>query len=372
MGYSKNRLNEVVALQKAVLDRIESDLGEFGNSPRRKYIQEFHDEFRTYQAVCSQDEILEAAETSNLVWIGDYHTLARSRVFASDLLRRIAERKNSNIALGVEVVFARHQGILGKWMDNRIGDQEFLSQIGYSEQWGCDWPSYKMLFDTARELGIPVYGIDCQPRRDMRSIGRRDQGVARQIAHHIEKDPTRTFVVVFGESHLASAHLPRRVGALLKKANIPLNHLLVLQNLDPVYWELQRQGVEGVRAVRLQPGQYCVLNSTPVEKYESFRQYLVRCVDEEGASDWTRFVHTVIDAIFDFLNIYKNSGLTDYLPKVYSEISVDRLPDFLVRQEIPLSRVRQALDTIQEYGTSYVPELNSMFIDDCRLDYMTE
>ena len=93
--------------------------------------------------------------------------------------------------------------------------------------------------------------------------------------------------------------------------------------------------------------------------------------EREDVSDWTRFVHTVIDAIFDFMDIEKQPALTDYLPQVYSEISADRLPRFL-GQELPSSRARRALDTIQEHGASYVPELNSMFVGDFRLDYMTE
>jgi len=372
MSYSRNRLNEVVALQKAVLERIETDLSEFGNLRRLKYIQEFHDEFETYEAVCSADEILTAASASRLVWIGDYHALARSRAFAVDFLQQLVGRKG-NVAIGVEVVFARDQRILDRWLGGAVSETEFLERIQYREQWGCDWPSYRTLFQTARELKIPVYGVDRHHRRDMRSIGRRDQGVAHRIAHLIERDPDRTLVVLFGESHLASAHLPQRVRRLLGKSGLVLNDVLILQNLDALHWEIQRRNPEGARAVRIRPREFCVFNTTPVEKYESFRQYLVRCADgEEGAADWTRFVHTVIDAIFDFLEIDKQAGFMDYLPKVYSEISPEQLPAFLARQEIPASQVRLALDAIQEYGTSYVPELNSMFIDDFRLDYTIE
>jgi len=332
MSYCRRRLNEVVALQKDILNRIEADLGEFGNSPRRKYIQEFHDEFQTFEEVCEAGEIVDAAAEANLVWIGDYHALARSRTYAADLLRQIAARKNSRIALGVEVVFAHQQKILDRWMRGAITDQEFLAQVRYFDEWGCDWPSYKILFDTARELDIPVYAIDSHPRSDMRRIGSRDQGVARRIGCLMREDPSRTVVVVIGESHLASAHLPRRVRAVLGKTETPCHELLVLQNVDAVYWGLQHKGFEGIRSVRIQPGQYCVFNATPMEKYESFRQYLLRCVDEdEGPSDWTRFVHTLIDVIFDFLEIDKQPDLMDYLPDVYSEISAQHLPEFLVQ-----------------------------------------
>jgi hypothetical protein len=371
MSYSRQRLNEVVALQKAILTRIEADLGEFGNSRRRKYIQEFHDEFQTFETKCAAEDVLDAAADANLVWIGDYHALVRSRAYAVDLLRKIAARRNSKVAIGVEVVFARQQKILDRWMHDEITDPEFLEQIRYFEQWGCDWPSYKILFDAAKELNIPAYGVD-YPRADMRRIGRRDQAVAHRICRLMQEDPSRTLVVLFGESHLASNHLPRRVRRVLEKQRVSCKEVLVLQNVDAIYWELQRKGLEGVRSVRIQPEQYCVFNATPMEKYESFRQYLLSCVQDEGKSDWTRFVHTLIDVIFDFLDIDKQPDLMDYLPKVYSEISADRLPRFLLRQEIPAAQARLAADAIQTQGASYIPELNSMFIDEFRLDYTTE
>ena len=373
MGYSSRRLNEVVALQKNILERIEADLGEFRNSHRRKYIQEFQDEFRTFESVCENAEIVESAARSNVVWVGDYHTLGRCQAYAAGLLEQLAQRKSGRVALGVEVVFAHQQRILDRWMAGSISDREFLAQIRYAQQWGCDWASYKVLFDAARNLGIPVYGLDSSPRCDMRRIHRRDQAIARRVSRLIEDDPSRTVVVVFGESHLASAHLPRRVSAALEKTATRCEQLLVLQNVDAVYWALQRKGREAVRSVRIQPRQYCVFNATPMEKYESFRQHLLRCVDEdEGPSDWTRFVHTLIDVFFEFFEIDKQPDLMDYLPNVYSQISMSRVSGFLNRQEMPTARVALALEAIQTQGASYVPELNSLFIEELRLDYTAE
>src|SRR5688572_30719669 len=108
MSYSRHRLKEVVSLQKGILERIETDLGEFGLSPRLKYIQEFTDEFQAYDSPCELDEVVEKSAASHVVWLGDYHPLARSREFAVDFLRRLIAKKPS-VALGVEVVFARHQ-----------------------------------------------------------------------------------------------------------------------------------------------------------------------------------------------------------------------------------------------------------------------
>jgi len=172
-------------------------------------------------------------------------------------------------------------------MAGKISEQEFLDTVHYDEEWGCDWNGYKAIFDAARESKIPVHGIDCHPRNDMRSISRRDRGVARGVVRLIENDPSRTLIVIFGESHLATNHLPSRVRAMLEKKGIASDELLILQNLDSVYWKLQERGLHDARAVRLREGQYCVFNATPLEKYESFRQYLNKCIEDDSAGDWT-------------------------------------------------------------------------------------
>src|SRR5882762_5752353 len=180
MTYSKQRLREVTALKRAAVRRIQSDIGEIDASTSRKYIQEFNREFQTFQSVCDTEEVLEQAQEVNLIWIGDYHALVQSQTYATEFLRGLAARK-TNLAVAVEPVFARNQEILDRWMAGRISEQEFLDRVHYQEEWGCEWEGYKAIFAAARELHILIHGVDCHPRNDMRSISRRDLGVARRI-----------------------------------------------------------------------------------------------------------------------------------------------------------------------------------------------
>ena len=64
-----------------------------------------------------------------------------------------------------------------------------------------------------------------------------------------------------------------------------------------MYWQLQESGLEDVRAVQIKKGQYCAFNATPIEKYESFRQYLHKCVEDDSIGDCTIFVQTLIDVM---------------------------------------------------------------------------
>src|SRR5262245_48167058 len=145
MTYSKQRLREVTELKRKAVRRIQSEIGEIHPSPSRKYIQEFTREFDVFESVCEPEVILEEALKANLVWVGDYHALTKTQLYAVTLLEEIARRKK-NIGLAVEPVFARHQNILDRWMAGKISETEFLDQIHYAEEWGCDWTGYKALF----------------------------------------------------------------------------------------------------------------------------------------------------------------------------------------------------------------------------------
>jgi len=312
MTYSKQRLREITELKREAVRRIQTDIGEIHPSPTRKYVHEFNGEFQSFDSVCSAEEILRHLQEANLVWIGDYHALAASQNYAATLLKELANTKE-NLALAIEPVFARNQKILDAWMSGKISEQEFLDRVRYHEEWGCDWESYKAIFDTARELGIPVYGVDCHPRNDMRSIGRRDLGVARQVAGLIEKHPGQTLVVLFGESHLAANHLPGRVRAILGRKGKASKELMILQNVDALYWKLEESGLGETRAVRVRENCYCVFNATPIEKYESFRQYLHKCIEEDSSGDWTLLAQTLMEIMMDFLAMKKSETVVSHM-----------------------------------------------------------
>src|SRR5260370_23127104 len=144
-------------------------------------------------------------------------------------------------------------------------------------------------------------------------MSRRDLGVARRIARLMEENPERTLVVIFGESPLASNHLPRRVRDILARKAIESKELLIVQNIDALYWKLQETDFGEARAVRVRDGYYCVFNATPIEKYESFRQYLHKCIEEDSSGDWTLLAHTLMEIMMDFLAMKKDASVADLM-----------------------------------------------------------
>jgi len=210
---------EEVAYHKEMVRRLKREISLIDRHSRRKYIREFDEEFRAYQDLSSFDDLVVSAYKADIIYIGDYHALPQAQMFASRLLHEIASRSR-NVHLGMEMVFGRNQRLLDKWLQGGIDEGEFLKRIRYHLDWGYEWSSFRRLFEVAREHEIPVLALDCEPRNGFRYIRKRDQYAAQRLVSTMEANPQSKVVVVFGESHLASDHLPGKVRELLKKRNM--------------------------------------------------------------------------------------------------------------------------------------------------------
>src|SRR5207244_5121757 len=90
--------------------------------------------------------------------------------------------------------------------------------------------------------------------------------------------------------------------------------LLILQNIDALYWKMQENGLGEARAVRMREGAYCVFNATPIDKYESFRQYLPKCIEEDSSGDSTLLAHTLMEVMMEFLAMKKSESVVSHMP----------------------------------------------------------
>src|SRR5262245_57050308 len=202
-----DNLTEKIRWQKEAVDRLKIEI--FGTDKRRdcRYIQDFALEFQDFEEVSTYQELLETARNSRIVYIGDYHALDKCQQFQAGFLQDLADQP---VMLAVELFYGRDQRALDDWMSGRIDDPQLLRRVRYRLEWGYSWDGYRALLEVARKNGIPVSGIDCGPRNDLRYIRKRDTAVAAKIVDLLQRHPRHKLVVSFGESHLATNHLPRK------------------------------------------------------------------------------------------------------------------------------------------------------------------
>ena len=365
------------AAQLHALAQVEREIRASDPNSRRKYLRDFSEAFRSYQAVLTSDQLESMLRAAGILLIGDYHALPASQRYAAGLIAELAASNNRPVVLGLETIFARDQHIVDEWMRGEIEEEELRERVRFDLDWGYQWEPFYELLAGARGHGVLIYGLDCMPRDDLRKIAARDRHAAEKIAELRLLHPEAQITVLFGESHLAPNHIPELLQTLLPEEPV----LTVLQNVDPLYWKAAGEQRERVEAVKVADDVVCVFNSTPLEKYESYRLCLDRWSREgAGAPDFGPTVYNLIDGLARFLNINACSAhnsrqpkfLVDLLPEVYCRSS-DELLHKLLQRRIAAEPDRKAIRArLAEQGSAYLPAMNSIYVTEFQMVHVAE
>ncbi|HTS57853.1 MAG TPA: ChaN family lipoprotein [Terriglobales bacterium] len=362
------------AAQLHALAGVERELRATDGTGRTKYLKDFTKAFSSYQAVFDHEQLMAEVRRADIILMGDYHALPAAQKFAAGLIEERAGDRP--VVLGVEAIFSHHQHVLDEWWRREIDDHELRERIRFTADWGYDWSPFYELLVTAREHGEGVYGVDCMPREDMRRIGTRDRHAAEKLAEIRQRHPHAAIFILFGESHLSPGHLPRWL-----HERLPGNRVLtVLQNIDALYWQATRERQDRVEAVQVNEDVVCVFNSTPLEKYESYRLYLSRCQGEAGQQDAVPTIYNLVESLSCFLGINRYSSqnstqprfLVDLLPEVYCGSSDARLRQLLTRARYDPKKIESMLAKVETRGSVYLPSVNAIYLRQFQMSYTAE
>jgi hypothetical protein len=362
------------AAQLHALACVEREIRAQDPNGRRKYLRDYTQAYRAYESVLDRQQLNSLVYSSDILLVGDYHALPASQRFAAALLEERAQPGDRPVVLGVETIFSRDQHVLDEWWRREIDETELRQRIRFDLDWGYDWQPFYELLLTAREHAEGIYGLDCMPREDLRKIGARDRHAVHMIAELRQRHPSAVILALFGESHLAPAHLPR-----LLRAQLPAERpLTILQNVDALYWRAAGEPQEHVEAVHVGQDVVCVFNSTPLEKYENYRLCLARWNREEDeAPDAGPTIYNLIDGLLRFLDINRYSShngtqpkfLVDLLPEIYCGTSEAHLRRLLSHTGTEAEAV---LRKVEERGSVYLPQVNAFYVREFQMMYVAE
>ncbi len=364
------------AAQLHALAGVEREIRARDSHNRRKYLREFNQAFQSYDSILNAEQLQEYVHAADVVLIGDYHALPVAQRYAASLIEHRALAGDRPVVLGVETIFARDQHILEEWWRREIDETELRQRIRFDLDWGYDWSPFYELLVAARDHGEAIYGLDCMPRESLRRIGARDRHAAAKIAEIRQHHPEAVIFVLFGESHLAPQHLPKVVNQQLPSAKT----LTVLQNVDALYWSAAGERCDKVDAVRVSDDVVCIFNSTPLEKYESYRLCLDQWSRCDRGPDFAPTIYNLIDSLASFLEINRYSPhngtqpkfLVDMLPEVHGNSSAAVLRRLLCRKGVTDAQLKNMLSCVEERGSAYLPEVNAFHIREFQMMHAAE
>ena len=365
---------EVMALHRQIFRRNQERINDsvLGYTASfRRYEREYLRGVGTYRRRASFAELDRQLAKSNVLYVGDYHTLPQAQRTFLRVLRRLPA--NRPVVVALEFVQGRHQRAVDAYMAGTLPENDFLRAIHHHSHWIFGgWPSFKQIFDLARERGHRVIGIDSAGQSIAgSSLQPRDAYAARRIVQAWRAQPNALVIVLTGELHVAPGHLPRHVQDEAQGLELAVQPLILYQNCERIYAALQQRGLEhDVPLVQVAPGAYCVLNTPPIVCQQSFLNWLY--ADEDGAQieepeqtfkEYARLIATFFDLqVGDALDAVELTTVADlsFFGRLRRRGDFSRHDMDLIRQQILASE------------SYYIPRAKMAYLGNLSVNHVSE
>ncbi len=371
---------ELIEIHRRVVGELKSEIqgSLYGDSPSlRAYDATYAKHFEGDYRLVSKDAVLASAFASDIVYHGDFHTLESAQRSAVRTLSALAD-SGREICLALEMFCADDQAAIDAFSRLELTEEEFLEAVRYEENWGFDWSHYRSLVYCALGRGIPILALDCRDSSDYVPLDIRDLFAAERIASRRVLYPDELLYVFCGELHLAPEHLPAAVERLLPEEEP--RRTILFQNNESLYWRLACNGDEDATVIGLDDGCYCLMNSTPLVVYQSYRHWLERqeelAVADDGwwdtenpSVDLTEQVHQLVAIVSEFLG-FAPSHFEDFT--VYTSGDLDFLNVLDERYGLDRARLDAVLRDIEGGESLFVPEARIVYLPEVSLDRAAE
>jgi hypothetical protein len=238
------------------------------------YRKEYLRYLRDYEEISNKTDLIGKASAADVIFQGDFHTLAQSQRSVLRILRELPGKRE--IVLCLEVFHGSDQKHVDSFMSGELSENSFLDKIDYAKKWPFHWDNWRPIISLCRENGIPILGINTEinDAKGIKSLRERDRYSARIIAKAFLRNPGKLIYVVDGDLHISPNHLPKNVGQLLELMDEPAKAFIVFQNAESLYWKLCSQGLEEADVLRVRENMYCVMNTMPANKIQSYLNWL--------------------------------------------------------------------------------------------------
>lgn len=358
-------------LTKQIKNQVASRLA-LPSKDFHQYVEEYKREFLGEWKACSKDDLHRAVSQAQVILGGDFHAFSQSQRVHLRILRSLPSQ--SKVTLALECFEAAHQEFVDSYMKGSISEEELQVQVDWQERWGFLWDNYKPLLELAKKRGYPVVGINrFTSTRSDETLTRRDIYASHQIIKQLVEHPDHLIYVVFGDLHLASAHLPHWLESHWQGE--PLRIVKVFQNSEKLYFSLAEQQMEtSVEVLKGTDQRFCVLGSPPWVKWQSYLMYLEHVydvdLDEGEEGDDVDVTVDYTDHVVGFVKLAaKDLGIQvkpDDLA-VYSA-GQSQFWDSLVNQ-VTEEEVRSAEVYVQHDKSFYLPQYGFAYLSRATINH---
>jgi hypothetical protein len=239
-----------------------------------KYKKEYGRYLKGYEEVSNKTELIRKALAADLIFHGDYHTLKQSQHSVLRVLREIQGKRD--IIMCMEMFHGSDQKFVDSFMSGDLSESVFLSKIDYAKKWPFHWGNWRPIISFCQENEIPILGIntDTDEGKGISGLRKRDRYSTSIVTKAFIRNPGKLIYVVSGDLHVAPNHIPKNVEKLLKQLEETGKIFIIFQNAENLYWKLCDQRLEESDVLRISENMYCVMNTMPANKIQSYLNWL--------------------------------------------------------------------------------------------------
>ncbi len=332
-----------------------------------KYEKDYLRFLKKYEEISNKAELIKKVLSADLVFHGDYHTLKQSQHSVIRVLREIKGKRD--IIMCLEMFHAADQKIVDRFMAGELPEKAFLEKIDYAKKWPFRWENWRPIIAFCRLNRIPVLGINNESNdvKGIEKLKQRDRFSARIIARKCIQHPGKLIYIVDGDYHIAPNHLPGNVQQLLESLDVPAKTLIIFQNAENLYWKLCSQGLEEADVLKISENMFCVMNTMPANKIQSYLNWLEYSQDAyfpvhkdwEGTYSEDRgvMVHEVVGTLADILDLEFPGDTLEHLEIYYPgdlgfmEL-VHSTPEFRGQLRLIRNKIKRGEGFLLEYERS--------------------
>lgn len=372
-GARRGTRSELVALHQAIYRRQQAEINASVHGYTRAF-RSYEATYRAHVARCerpiSYDQVVRRAVDADVVYVGDYHTLPLSQKAFAQLVHR-AVGHGRPVALALEFILAAHQRALDAYLAGRIAEATFLRRIGYPGHHVFRvWPNFKRVFDLARDLALPVLGLDLEGA----GLAQRDRFAAGRIVEYRRAHPQAQLFVLTGQLHVAPPHLPQAVVRAEQRAGRPApSHLVVYQNPEEIYWQLTGAGLEQtVDAVEIGPDEVGLVICSPVVAQQSYLNHLHE--DDPFDESLETAPERTFKQMCEVLATFLEADVGDALDRVtvYSLGDLSFLEDLKAEGTFTAHELEYMERQILASESTYIPRARIVYLGNLSLNHAAE
>jgi uncharacterized iron-regulated protein len=111
---------------------------------------------------------LASSKQGGAVWLGEHHNSAADHDFQATFIQQVHKQRkkamknmpSANMAIGLEQVQQEFQPVLDSYIAGKISLEKMRFMTQWDKRWTWSFDNYKSIFETARQLQIPLLALN--------------------------------------------------------------------------------------------------------------------------------------------------------------------------------------------------------------------